>query len=441
DSILSSCPLPLVSSDSIDITPGSLDNFSTTPIELPNLTPSIDQSSSDIQPQTTTLNTPPLRRSFSDAVNHVEWRNVMSAELEALERNNTWQLIPLPPRKQARLQMGLQDQASYSWVCRTLQSTPCSESFYPNRRGRLYRQFLPYSKDCHAATKGWPLQQMDVNNAFLHGYLDEDLYMIPPEGYHVESGLPIASGLLVLLVYVDDILVTGPFMDEIKSVKDYLHALFAIKDIGDVNYFLGLEIARNSTGIYVAQTKYVSDIITDVGLVNAKSVSTPLPQGLKLSAECGGLLSNPDSYWSGFCIFLGDALVSWKTKKQSTVSCSTTEAEYHSMAATAAIHITANLVFHERTKHIQMDCHIVRDAFKEGFIVPTYVRSSIQFADIFTKPLPSKVFAFLSSKLDLVSLAPSPTCGGAVESSDLDEYLQQPVIADTGIDMSLIEAG
>ncbi|KAL0291233.1 UNVERIFIED_CONTAM: hypothetical protein Sangu_2541600 [Sesamum angustifolium] len=82
---------------------------------------------------------------------------------------------------------------------------------------------------------------------------------------------------MALLVYVDDILVTRPSMDEIQSVKDYMHALFTIKDINDARYFLRLEIARNSTGIFVAQTKYVVDIIRDTGLANAKSVSTPSP--------------------------------------------------------------------------------------------------------------------------------------------------------------------
>ncbi|KAL0374745.1 UNVERIFIED_CONTAM: Retrovirus-related Pol polyprotein from transposon RE2 [Sesamum radiatum] len=330
------------------------------------------------------------------------------------------------------------------------------------------------------------------------------------------------QGLMALLLYVDDILITGPSISDIQTVKNYLHALFTIKDIGDARYFLGLEIARNSTGLYVAQTKYIVDIIKDTGLEQAKAASTPFPPGLKLSTDCGALLQKPDSYrrlvgrllylgftrpdishsvqqlsqfltqpceshwqaaihvvrylkgctsiglffpsqnsfelkafsdadWAactdsrrsltGFCIFLGDALVSWKTKKQSTVSRSTAEAEYRSMAATvcelrwlsyilsdlevsfsvpvplfcdnkAALHITANPVFHERTKHIELDCHLVRDAYREGFIAPSYVRSSLQLADVFTKILPLKSFGSMIAKLGLVSFDSSPTCGG-----------------------------
>ncbi|KAL0313066.1 UNVERIFIED_CONTAM: Retrovirus-related Pol polyprotein from transposon RE1 [Sesamum radiatum] len=462
-------------------------------------------------------------RSFSEAVLHQEWRDAMNVELEALEKNKTWKLTALPSGKAAhRLQMA----------------------------------------------RNWPLHQLDVNNAFLHGHLDEDIYMTPPEGYHVSSGLvcklekslyglkqasrqwnveltlklkqfgfvqsahdhclftwQTASGLLMLLVYVDDILVTGPSLTDIQFVKDHLHQLFTIKDIGVARYFLGLEIARGSSGIYVAQTKYIMDIVKDLGLLEAKAVSTLLPMGLKLTADCGALLINPDSYrrligrllylaftrpdishsvqqlsqflthpceahwkaalhivrylkgspalgiffpssssfeltaycdadWascpdsrrslSGFCIFLGGALVSWKTKKQSTVSRSTAEAEYRSMAATvcelkwlsyvladlgvsvslpiplfcdnqAALHIMANPVFHERTKHIELDCHVVRDAYKSGFVAPSHVRSALQLADLFTKILPLKLFADLISKLGLVTMSPSPTCGGAVE--------------------------
>ncbi|KAL0413257.1 UNVERIFIED_CONTAM: putative transposon Ty5-1 protein [Sesamum radiatum] len=149
-----------------------------------------------------------------------------------------------------------------------------------------------------ATVHGWPLHQIDVNNAFLHGHLEEDLYMIPPEGYTVAPGLvcqlnrsiyglkqasyqwnaeltlklidfgftqsahdhclftkATSAGIMALLLYVDDILVAAPTVALIQSIKDYLHSLFTIKDLGDDRYFLGLEVARNSDGIYVAQTK------------------------------------------------------------------------------------------------------------------------------------------------------------------------------------------
>ncbi|KAL2243673.1 UNVERIFIED_CONTAM: Retrovirus-related Pol polyprotein from transposon RE2 [Sesamum indicum] len=398
-----------------------------------------------------------------------------------------------------------------------------TESFFPVTKAVTVRLFLAL-----AATKGWVLQQLDVNNAFLHGYLDEDIYVLPPAGYNVDLGLVCKlerslyglkqashqwnveltlklqqfgftqcahdhylfllhteRGLISLFVYVDDILLAGNCVDELQRVKSYLHNLSTIKDMGDAHYFLGLEIARNSDGIYLSQTKYVLDIITDTSLLEAKSVATPFPAGLKLASDTGALLQTPDSYrrlvgrllylsftrpnishsvqqlsqylnhpcdahwntalhvvrylkgcpslgfllpvvnyldlqgycdvdWAscsdsrrsltGFCIFLGGALISWKTKKQSTVSRSSEEAEYRSLAATVcelrwlsflledfgvslsllvslfcdnktALHILANSVFHECTKHIEIDCHLVRDAYKAGFIAPVLIRS------------------------------------------------------------------
>ncbi|KAL2228641.1 UNVERIFIED_CONTAM: Retrovirus-related Pol polyprotein from transposon RE2 [Sesamum indicum] len=518
-------------------------------------------------------------RSYLEAVEHKEWRDAMAAELKALEQNHTWRLMPLPVGKKP---------IGCKWVFKTkLRADGSIERYKARLVAKGFNQiagvdytdnFSPVAKPVTvrlflslAAARGWPIHQMDVNNAFLHGHLDEDLYMMPPEGYKVESGVVCKlersiyglkqasrqwnveltaklkdfgfrqSGhdhclftkgthddFLALLVYVDDMLVMASSLASIESVKQYLHSLFTIKDLGDARYFLGLEIGRNSDGIFVAQSKYIQDIVRDTGLTSAKSVSTPLPLGLKLSADAGALFPDPDRFrrlvgrllylgftrpdisysvqqlsqylshpcdrhwkaalhvvrylkgapskglflpsnsslelmgycdadWAscpdsrrsltGFCVFFGDALISWKTKKQSTVSRSTAEAEYRSMATLvcelrwlsfllsdfgisislpirlycdnqAALHIMANPVFHERTKHIEIDCHVVRNAYTEGFIAPSHVRSSLQLADLFTKVLGVKTFAHLVGKLGLVALLPPPTCGGAVEEID-----------------------
>lgn len=83
-----------------------------------------------------------------------------------------------------------------------------------------------------------------------------------------------------ILVYVDDLLITGNNADEIKKTKEQLHKLFTIKDLGNAKYFLGLEIVRKKDGMYVNQRKYILDIISDAGLTGSKPVYTPLPREL-----------------------------------------------------------------------------------------------------------------------------------------------------------------
>ncbi|KAL0349510.1 UNVERIFIED_CONTAM: Retrovirus-related Pol polyprotein from transposon RE1 [Sesamum radiatum] len=266
-----------------------------------------------------------------------------------------------------------------------------------------------------------------------------------------------AAGILILLVYVDDVLLTGPSEVEIAEVKHFLDSKFTIKDLGPAHYFLGLENTRCTAGTSITQHKYVRDIIQDSGLTTCKPANTPLPIGVNLSAHHTDRLPDPGPYrclvgrllyliftrpdisfgtqqlsqfvhqpaqahmdatlhlvrylkgipnqglffpvsnslnltascdadWAGcidsrrsllgYCIFLSNALISWKSKKQLTVARSTAEAEYRSLSTTvcelkwisyllqdlhltsptpiplycdnqAAIHIVANPVFHE----------------------------------------------------------------------------------------------
>lgn len=137
--------------------------------------------------------------------------------------------------------------------------------------------------------------------------------------------------------------------------------------------------------------------------------------------------SCPDTRKSltGYCIFLGDSLISWRCKKQSTVSSSTAEAEYMALGYTVRelqwlSYILVDFGVKIPTP-IQLFCdneaalHIVRNQFLAGFIQPLHLSSSKQLADLFTKALPFARFRFLLSKMRMANLHHSQLGGGGVE--------------------------
>ncbi|GJR21458.1 hypothetical protein Tco_0969985 [Tanacetum coccineum] len=136
---------------------------------------------------------------------------------------------------------------------------------------------------------------------------------------------------------------------------------------------------------------------------------------------------------TGYCVFLNGNLVSWKSKKQNTLSKSSAEAEYRALASVtsevtwilkilkdlqcndllpvdlfcdsnSAIKIAANPVFHERTKHLEIDLHFVREKILNGVVKTVKVDTANQIADIFTKGLDTLQHNFLVEKLGMINL-------------------------------------
>lgn len=99
-----------------------------------------------------------------------------------------------------------------------------------------------------------------------------------------------------IAIYVDDILLTDNDPQEITTLKYYLHSVFSIKDLGKLNYFLGIEVSYTSTNVILHQNKFTKELLSDSCFDTFKRVVTPLPTNLKLSAHEGKLLDNPTLY-------------------------------------------------------------------------------------------------------------------------------------------------
>nr|XP_016460895.1 PREDICTED: uncharacterized mitochondrial protein AtMg00810-like [Nicotiana tabacum] len=395
--------------------------------------------------------------------------------------------------------------------------------------------------------KSWLISQLDVNNAFLHGDLNEEVYMQVPPGLVLEKpglvcklnkslyGLKHASrqwyakltealysrgythsmydyslfykrngsDSVYIAVYVDDVL--------------FLHEQFKIKDLGQLHYFLGLEVMYKEDVIIISQRKFALNLLKEYDCLEHKTCSSPLDPNVKLKAKEGAVLQDStyyrklvgklnfltntrldiaygvqhlsqfmqkprephlkaafhllrylkndptlgifmskdgdhtvraycDSDWaacldsrrsiSGYLALLGNSPIRWKSKKQETISLSSAEPEYRALRkvvgelvwlrmlfeeltvpfslpisvycdSQSALHIARNPVFHKRTKHIEVECHFVRDQLQAGLISLQHIRTDDQLADVLTKPFTGIKHSAALGKLSVFATPPT----------------------------------
>ncbi|KAI3514490.1 hypothetical protein L1887_12931 [Cichorium endivia] len=292
--------------------------------------------------------TPP--KGYKSAAKHPHWMAAMRDEMEALVQNRTWTLVPRPASSNI---------VGSKWVYRTkFKSDGTVERFKARLVAQGFTQLpgIDYSHTFSPVVKAstvrvvlslavlhnWRLHQLDVKNAFLHGQLNETVFMEQPPGF-VDSQFPnyvcklskalyglkqaprawfhrLSSFLLAygfkcsradtslfvfsqqsvtmyLLVYVDDLILTGNNETLITAFTNRLNQEFAIKDLGDLSYFLGLEVSYTDDGLFLSQSKYASDVLKRAALLDSKPVFTPLASNELFTSE-GSPFSDPTLYRS-----------------------------------------------------------------------------------------------------------------------------------------------
>jgi hypothetical protein len=284
---------------------------------------------------------------YQEASSISEWQLAMSEELAALDLQGTWELVPLPSHavpitskwvfKIKTKSDGSIERYKARLVARGFQQTPgldYEETFAPVAHMTTVRTLLAV-----AASSSWAISQMDVKNAFLHGDLNEEVYMHPPPGVDAPSGyvcrlrralyglkqaprawferfvsvikaagftpsdhdpalfIHLSSrGRTLLLLYVDDILITGDDVEHISLVKQQLGEHFQMSDLGPLSYFLGIEVKQCANGYYISQTKYIQDLIARSGITDNRTTATPMDLHLQLRPTDGIPLPDPSRY-------------------------------------------------------------------------------------------------------------------------------------------------
>ncbi|GKB99882.1 ribonuclease H-like domain-containing protein, partial [Tanacetum coccineum] len=225
-------------------------------------------------------------KTYLEASQHKHWVDAMNVEMNALYRNNTWEIDDRPVGRKA---IGID----------------FDETFYHVVKIVTVRCLINL-----AVQNGWSLFHMDINNAFLYGDLEETVYMTLPLGYFPDNKTKSKSDyslftkyfgdvFIALLVYVDDIIITGNSLTKIEKVKQFLKTKFMIKDLGKLKYFLGIAVLDTPKGICLNQRKYCLELIDEFGLLARKPSNLPMQPNISLTSkpsDTNPLLDNVTEY-------------------------------------------------------------------------------------------------------------------------------------------------
>ncbi|XP_071740896.1 uncharacterized protein [Rutidosis leptorrhynchoides] len=272
----------------------------------------------------------PIPTSYPLAFKDPNWQHAMTEEYNALIKNGTWTLVPRPSDTNIVLSMWLfkhkfnADGTLSRYKARLVANgrsqqvgIDCDETFIPVVKPATIRTVLSL-----AISRHWPVHQLDVKNAFLHGHLTETVYMHQPPGFRdptrpdhrfaryaqrvgfqqsrCDTSLFIyhqGTDTAYLLLYVEDIILTASSAAFLWQVIVSLHQEFSMTDLGPLNYFLGISVTRNSSGMFLSQKKYATEILERADMTGCHPSRTLVETSSKLNTSRPPI-ANPTLYRS-----------------------------------------------------------------------------------------------------------------------------------------------
>ncbi|KAJ9538252.1 hypothetical protein OSB04_030985 [Centaurea solstitialis] len=430
-----------------------------------------------------------------DAMKDPSWIEAMQEELLQFVLQHVWDLVDLPRGHRAigtkwifrnkKNERGIVIKNKARLVAQGYtqeEGIDYDDVFAPVARIEAIRLFLAF-----ASYKRFKVYQMDVKSAFLYGKIEEEVYVCQPPGFEdpkfpdkvyklrkalyglhqaprawydtlstyllenqfergvIDKTLFIkknGSDLLLVQIYVDDIIFGSTKGEMCKDFEDSMHKRFKMSSMGELTFFLGLQVKQKEDGILINQSKYVKDMLTKFGFLDAKSASTPMETHRQLTTDVEGEEVDVHQYRSmiGSLMYLTASkpdimfavcvCARFQCKKQTTISTSTVEAKYVAAAQccsqvlwiqiqmldhgitflntpvyidnNSAISIVNNPVKHSKTKHIEIKYHFIRDSNEKKLIQVLKVHTDYQYADLFTKAFDVGRFKFLITSLLLL---------------------------------------
>ncbi|WVZ76332.1 hypothetical protein U9M48_024315 [Paspalum notatum var. saurae] len=257
-------------------------------------------------------------RDVSHALSNSNWVNAMHEELENFERNHVWDLVESPSNyhpigtkwvfknKQGENGMVVRNKARLvAQGFYQKEGIDCEETFAPVAHLEAIRILLAF-----AASKGFKLPQMDVKSAFLNGFIEEEVYVRQPLGFEsarfpnqsflLKSGFVMGSvdktlfllsrggDILIVQIYVDDIIFGGSSHALVSSFAEQMSREFEMSLMGELQFFLGLQIKQGLEGTFVHQAKYTRDILKKFEMGDSKPMTTPMSKNTALDADEDG---------------------------------------------------------------------------------------------------------------------------------------------------------